>query len=40
MLRQGQGHGGGKGWGQTVAGHVSADDMAGEDQEVGLLLEY
>ena len=36
MLRQGQGHGGGQGWGQAVAGHVSADDMAGADQEVVL----
>ena len=29
---------GGQGWGQAVAGHVSADDMAGADQEVGLPL--
>ena len=38
MLRQGQGQGGGQGWRQAVAGHVSADDMAGADQEVGLPL--
>ena len=38
MLRQGQGLGGGQGWGQAVAGYVSADDMAGADQKVGLPL--
>ena len=38
MLRQGQGQGGGQGWRQAVAGYVPADDMAGEDQEVGLPL--
>ena len=39
MLRQGQGQGGGQGWEQAVvAGYVSADDMAGADQEVGLPL--
>ena len=38
MLRLGQGHGGGQGWGQVVAGHVSADDMAGADQDVVLPL--
>ena len=36
--REGQGQGGGQGWGQAVAGHVSADDTAGADQEVGLPL--
>ena len=38
MLRQGQEQGGGQGCGQAVAGHMSADDMAGADQEVGLPL--
>ena len=32
MLRQGRGQGGGQGWGQAVAGHASADDMAAADQ--------
>ena len=30
--------GGGQGWRQAVAGYVSADDMAGADQEMGLPL--
>ena len=29
---------GGQGWRQAVVGYVSADDMAGADQEVGLPL--
>ena len=33
-----QGQGGGQGWGQAVAGHVSTDDIAGADEEVGLPL--
>ena len=33
MLRQGQGQGRGQSWGQAVAGHVSAEDMEGADQE-------
>ena len=31
-----RGRDGGQGWRQTVAGYVSADDMAGACQEVGL----
>ena len=38
MLRQGQVQGGGKGRRQAVAGHLSADDVAAADQEVGLPL--
>ena len=38
MHRQVQGHGGSQGWGHAVTGHVSADDMAGADQEVVLPL--
>ena len=33
-----QGQGGGQGFGQAVAGHVLADDVAGADEEVGLPL--
>ena len=35
---QGQEQGGGQIWRQAVAGYVSADDMSGADQELGLPL--